>query len=96
MGNPMTDEELLRLLENSDDNFGLSSGTDLGEGDSGDDDFDPEWSLPILQTNNTVHQEEENISDVPIISLHRVISFTIIRSNRSPIVTHIPFSKSEG
>lgn len=39
MGNPaITDEELLRMLENSDDDFGLSSGTDLGEGDSGDDD----------------------------------------------------------
>lgn len=86
----MIDEELLRLLENSDDDFGLSSGTDLGEGDSGDDDFDPEWSLPILQTNNTVQQEEENISDVPISSS----GYTW--SNRSPIVTHIPFSKSKG
>lgn len=31
----------------SDDDFGLSSGTDLGEGDSGDNDADLEWSLPI-------------------------------------------------
>lgn len=89
MGNPMTDEELLSMLEKSDDDFGLSSGTDLGEGNSGDD--DPEWSHPILQTNNTVQHEENNISDVPIISTS---GYTW--SNRPPIVTHIPFSKSIG
>lgn len=33
MGN--ANEELLHMLKNSDDDFGLSSGTDLGEGDSG-------------------------------------------------------------
>lgn len=83
----MTDEELLRMLENSDDDFGLSSDTDLGEGDSGDDDADPEWSLPIVQP------EEDNqiISDVPIISTS---GYTW--SNIQPIVTRIPFSKSEG
>lgn len=88
MVNPaMTDEELLRMLENSDDDFGLSSGTDLGEGDSGDDDVDPEWSLPIVQP------EEDNqiISDVPIISTS---GYTW--SNRQPIVSHIDFSKSKG
>lgn len=67
----MTGEELLRMLENSDD-FGLSSGTDLGEGDSGDDDADPEWSLPIVQTNNTVQYEEDDMSDASIF-LHPVI-----------------------
>lgn len=34
MNHAMTNEELLSMLENSDDDFGLSSGTDLGEGDS--------------------------------------------------------------
>jgi len=34
MTSAITDEELLSMLENSDDDFGLSSGTDLGEGDS--------------------------------------------------------------
>ena len=88
MGNPATtDEELLRMLENSDDDFGLSSGTDLGEGDSGDDDVDLEWSLPLVQP------EEDNqiISDVPIISTS---GYTW--SNRQPIVARIPFSKSKG
>lgn len=88
MSNPvLTDEELLRMLENSDDEFGLSSGTDLGEGDSGDDDADPEWSLP------TVQHEEDNqiISDVPIISTS---GYTW--NNTQPIVTHMPFSKSKG
>jgi len=87
MGNPVTDEELLRMLENSDDDFGLSSGTDLGEGDSGDDDADPEWSLPKVQP------EEDNqiISDVPITS-----TSGYAWSNRQPIVTRIPFSKSKG
>ncbi|XP_025404973.1 piggyBac transposable element-derived protein 4-like [Sipha flava] len=86
MGNPMTDEELLLMLENSDDDFGLSSGTDLGEGDSGDDDADPEWKLPIVQ------REEDNqiISDVPIISTS---GYTW--SNKQPLVTRIPFSKSK-
>lgn len=56
MTSAMTDEELLSMLENSDDDFG--SGTDLGEGDSSDDDVDPEWTLPIMQ-NNTAEQEED-------------------------------------
>jgi len=87
MGNPVTDEELLRMLENSNDDFGLSSGTDLGEGDSGDDDADPEWSPPIVEP------EENNqiISDVPITS-----ASGYPWSNRQPIVTRIPFSKSKG
>jgi len=91
MGNPVTDEELLRMLENSDDDFGLSSSTDFGEGDSGDDGANPEWSLPIVQTNNMLQHEEDNISDVPIISTS---GFTW--NNRPPIMTHILFSKSKG
>lgn len=87
MSNPITDEELLRMLENSDDDFGLSSGTDLGEGDSGDDDADPEWSLPIVQR----EEDNEIMSDVPIIS-----TSDYTWSNRQPIVTRIPFSKSKG
>lgn len=90
MTSAMTDEELLSMLENSDDDFGLSSGTDLGEGDSGDDDVDPEWTLPIMQ-NNTAEQEEDNVSDVPITSTS---GYTW--SNRRPIVTRVPFTKSKG
>lgn len=85
MNNPMSEEELLRVLENSDDDFGLSSDTDLGEGDSGDD-ADPEWSLPIVQTNNTEQYEVDNTSDVRTISTS---GYT--RSNRPPIVTHSVF-----
>lgn len=91
MGSAMTDEELLRMLENSDDNFGLSSGTDLGEGDSGDDDADPEWALPVEQTNTTLRQEENSISDTPILSTS---GYTW--GNRPPTVTNFPFTKSKG
>lgn len=88
----VTDEELLRMLENSDDDFGLSSGTDLGEGDSGNDDVDPEWTLPIMQTNITEQLEEDNnISDVSISSTS---GYTW--SNRQPTLTRIPFIKSKG
>lgn len=90
MGNPMTDEELLSMLENSDDDFGLSSGTNLGEGDSSDDDADPEWSLPIIQSEEDNHNNQI-IPDVPIISTS---GYTW--SSRQPIVTRILFSKSKG
>lgn len=52
----MTDEELLRMLENSDEDYGLSSGIDLGEGDSGDEDIDLEQTHPVMQTNITEQQ----------------------------------------
>ena len=38
----LTDEELLNLLENSDEDFDFSSESDLGEGDSADEDCDLE------------------------------------------------------
>lgn len=38
----LTDEELLNLLENSDEDFDLSLESDLGEGDSADEDCDLE------------------------------------------------------
>lgn len=79
MDNAMTDEELLRMLDDSDEDFGLSSSSDW-EGDSGDDDID-----------STVEQEEDNISDAPILSTS---GYTW--SNIPPTVTHIPFSKSKG
>jgi hypothetical protein len=63
----MTDEELLLMLENSDDDFSLSSVTDLGEGDSGDDDADPEWKLPIVQC------EEDNQIISDLLFPHQVI-----------------------
>lgn len=85
----MTDEELLSMLENSDDDFGLSSGTDLGEGDSSDDDFDLKWTLLVVQTNTL--EQEDNISDffTPSIS-----GYTW--SDKQPTVTRIPFIKSNG
>lgn len=38
----LTDEELLNILENSDEDFNFSSESDLGEGDSADEDCDLE------------------------------------------------------
>lgn len=91
MTSAMTDEELLSMLENSEDDFGLSSGADLGEGDSGDDDVDPESTHQVVQTNITEQQEEDNISDTPVPSTS---GYTW--SNRKPTLTRIPFTKSKG
>lgn len=40
----MTDEKLINLLENSDQDFDCSSESDLGEGDSADEHCDPEFN----------------------------------------------------
>ncbi|KAL4126783.1 hypothetical protein QTP88_010992 [Uroleucon formosanum] len=84
MNRAMTNEELLSMLENSDDDFGLSSSTDLEEGDSGDDDVDPESIHPIMHINITEQEEEDNISDTPIPSTS---GYTW--SNRKPTMTPV-------
>jgi len=53
----LTDEELINILENSDEDFDCSSESDLGEGDSADEDCDPEFNENLNAQNQTIDND---------------------------------------
>lgn len=67
------------MLENSDDDFCVSSGPDFEEKDFGDGDADSRWT-PMVQLNIKVHKK--NISDAPNISTSYNTWCETVKSNR--------------
>lgn len=84
----LTDEELLNVLENSDEDFDFSSESDLGEGDSADEDCIPEFNENPSAQNKTI----DNDAVFRTRSEQRQ-SKDYVWVNDPPYVTKVPFSK---
>lgn len=87
----LTDEELLNILENSDEDFNFSSESDLGEGDSADEDCDLECN-----ENPSVENEISNNNAVFRTPPVKRQSNNYVWVDDPPHITKVPFSKVAG
>lgn len=83
----MTDEELLNILENSDEDFDFSSESDLGEGDSADEDCD----LECIENPSAQNEMFNNDAGFWTLAVQRQ-STDYVWVNDPSHATKIPFS----
>lgn len=93
----LTDQEISNLFENplsSDENFDIRSGTDLGEGDSADDNVDFEFYgnnndvnevvLDNRDESNINNQNRADVKQVSLLNLDRLVEENIETGTITP------------